>query len=105
GDDVSVQIVVQVPAPAGERWNATDATPLPTSVASPSRATVPRRLAPGSVRLTQGAVKSLAAPKPLPGLVVDWLNVAPVASTLEAASRAIRRASATRRSRREFPPL
>ncbi len=46
---MSVSTVVQVPAPAGERWKASEATPVPPgSEPEPVSETVPRRLAPGS---------------------------------------------------------
>ena len=43
GPVVSVPIVVQVPAPAGEYWNATDLMPEPSGAGLASRVTVPRR--------------------------------------------------------------
>ena len=54
----SVAIVVQVPAPAGERWNATLTTPASGSVAVAVRPTVPRRFAPGSVSVVVGPLES-----------------------------------------------
>ncbi len=74
---MSVSIVVQVPAPAGERWKTTEATP-PASVAVAVRATVARRLAPGSVRATTGAVLLT------PTAVVDESRVLPAASVTRA---------------------
>jgi len=53
GEVVSAQTSVQVPAPAGERWIATEATPLPSEAVAP-RETVPRMAAPGSVIVTVG---------------------------------------------------
>ena len=59
GDEVSVQTSVQVPAPAGERWIFTLATPEPPSVPVADSATVvPARYAPGSVMPAVGAVLS-----------------------------------------------
>ena len=58
GELVSVQMVVHVPAPAGERWIATFATPEPPSVPVASTVTVPRSGVPGSVRPAVGAVLS-----------------------------------------------
>ena len=56
---MSVSTVVQVPAPAGERWKVSEATPLPPgSEPEPVSETVPRRLAPGSSREAVGAVLS-----------------------------------------------
>ena len=51
---------VQLPAPAGERWNCTVATPEPLSAESLARATVPRRFAPAAGAVTEpvGAVLS-----------------------------------------------
>ena len=51
---------VQLPAPAGERWNCTVATPEPLSAESLARATVPRRFAPvaGAVTEPVGGVLS-----------------------------------------------
>ncbi len=51
-------MAVQVPAPAGERSKVTEATPEPPSLEVAPRATVARRSAPGSVRVTAGAVLS-----------------------------------------------
>ena len=51
-------IVVQVPAPAGERWNATLTTPASGSVAVAVRPTVPRRFARGSVSVVVGPLES-----------------------------------------------
>jgi hypothetical protein len=56
---VSVAIVVHVPAPSGERWNATDATPEPPSAALAESARLPRRNWPGSVSVPVGAVLSM----------------------------------------------
>ena len=52
--------VVQVFAPAGERWKATEATPEPASVAPAVATIVPRRFAAaiGEVRAPAGAVLS-----------------------------------------------
>ena len=56
---MSVSTVVQLPAPAGERWKVSEATPLPPgSEPEPVSETVPRRLAPGSSREAVGAVLS-----------------------------------------------
>ena len=56
---MSVSTVVQVPAPAGERWKASEATPVPPgSEPEPVSETVPRRLAPGSSWEAEGAVLS-----------------------------------------------
>ncbi len=75
---MSVEIVVQVPAPAGERWKATEATPEPPSLDPAARATVPRRLAPGSVRLAAGAVLLTRRPATVE---VVWLPAASLTST------------------------
>jgi hypothetical protein len=58
GPDVSVSTVVQLAAPAGERWKATETTPAPESVAAPESVTLARRFAAGASRLTAGAVLS-----------------------------------------------
>ncbi len=71
-------MVVQVPAPAGERWKATEATP-PASLEVAARATVARRLAPGSVRATTGAV--LLTRRSATTAEVVWLPAASVATT------------------------
>ena len=47
-----------MPAPAGERSKATEATPEPGSEAFAVSETVPRRLAPGSFIVAPGAVLS-----------------------------------------------
>ena len=54
----SVEIVVQVPAPAGDRWNATLTTAVSGSVAVALRPTVPRRCAPGSASVVVGPLPS-----------------------------------------------
>ena len=55
-----VPIVVQVPAPAGERWTIRLAMPEPVpSPAEGLRVTVPRSGEPGSARETFGAVASI----------------------------------------------
>ncbi len=57
GDEVSVEMSLQSPAPAGEPWKTTDATPEPpVSAAVADRATEPRRAAPGSSRSAVGTV-------------------------------------------------
>ncbi len=58
GDVVSVQRSVQVPAPAGERWIVTFATPDPPSVPVAPTVTVRCRGVPGSVAAAVGAVLS-----------------------------------------------
>ncbi len=55
---VSTTIVVQVPAPAGERWKVTDSRPDWPSLAVALRASLPESSAPGSVSVTVGAVSS-----------------------------------------------
>ena len=58
---------VHVPAPAGERWNCTVATPEPESAESLVSATVvPRRFAPalGAVTLPVGGVLSIRTVTP-----------------------------------------
>ena len=57
----SMQICVQVPAPAGLRWKATDWTPM-ASVAVAVRFLVPVIGVPGSARATAGAVLSTRRP-------------------------------------------
>ena len=57
GEVVSVPIVVQVPAPAGERWKTTWATPA-GSEAEPVRLTLALRFAPGSSCVAVGPVWS-----------------------------------------------
>ena len=44
---------VQVPAPAGERWNWTVATPEPVSAESLVSVTVPRTFAPAAGAVTE----------------------------------------------------
>ncbi len=64
GEELSVQMSVQVPAPAGERWILTLATPEPApSPAVASSVIVPFRYWPGSVIVTVGAVLSTIAPE------------------------------------------
>ena len=61
GEVTSVEMVVQTPAPAGERWNAAEATPEPASVELEETVTAaPRTLAPeaGAVIDPAGAVLS-----------------------------------------------
>ena len=56
----SVPIAVQVPAPAGERWKTTCATPLPpVSAADAVSVTPARRFAPGSFCVAVGFVLSI----------------------------------------------
>ena len=55
GDETAVPIVVQVFAPRGEYWNATDATPAPESLGAGSdRTTVPASTEPGSIGVPLG---------------------------------------------------
>ncbi len=75
---MSVSIVVQVPAPAGERWKTTESMPDPPSDAVALSGTSPRRLAPGSVRLAAGAVLSTRRPATVE---VVWLPAASLTST------------------------
>ena len=59
GAAVSVEIVVQLPWPAGDRWKLTVLTPVPpVSVAVALRSTVPPRFVPGSSSVVAGAVRS-----------------------------------------------
>src|SRR5262249_44789080 len=59
GGEVSVSIVVQLPAPAGERWNATDARPEPpVSLELLVRTTLPSKNRPGSSSVATGAAVS-----------------------------------------------
>ena len=53
-----MQMSVQVPAPAGERWMRTLATPEPVSLAVAPSVMVPERGVPGSVIETVGTVLS-----------------------------------------------
>ena len=56
---MSVEIVVHDPAPAAERWKATEATPEPEpSEPVPLSGAEPRRFAPGSVSVPLGLVLS-----------------------------------------------
>ena len=77
GAELAVPIVVQVPAPCGEYWNATDATPAPESVGEGSeRTTVPARTEPGSSGAPLGAWVSIVTlacrtDSALPTLSVD----------------------------------
>ncbi len=80
GSVESVSIVVQVPAPAGERWKATEATPDPPSLAPAASATVPRSGLPGSVTVPVGAVLLTVT------VVVDESVVLPAASVARAIS-------------------
>ena len=59
GEPVEVPTVVQLLAPAGERWKTTCAIE-PASAAFACSATVARRFVPGFARLTVGAVLSTA---------------------------------------------
>ncbi len=74
----SESIVVQVPAPAGERWKATEATPESGSLAPADRATVPRSGVPGSARLAEGA--ALLTRRSATTDEVVWLPAASVAT-------------------------
>ena len=58
---MAVPIVVQVPAPAGERWNAAEATPELPSAESEETVTVPRSADPpaGAVSEPVGATVSI----------------------------------------------
>jgi hypothetical protein len=58
---LAVPIVVQVPAPAGERWKAAEATPELGSAESDETVTVPRRTLPlpGAVREPVGEPESI----------------------------------------------
>jgi hypothetical protein len=58
GEVGSVQMVVHVPAPAGERWTVTEGIPEPPSEAVTDSVIVRRRYAPGSVSMREGAVLS-----------------------------------------------
>src|SRR5581483_2949702 len=76
GEPVAVAMVVQVPAPAGERWKATLAIPEPPSVAVLERVTVPRRFAPGSVRgAPVGVVVSMVTVRVVLVVVLPALSV------------------------------
>ena len=60
GEATAVPIVVHVPAPCGERWNATEATPAPGSLGDGSdRETVPERTEPGSTGAPLGGCVSI----------------------------------------------
>ncbi len=60
GAATAVPIVVHVPAPCGEYWNATEATPAPGSLGDGSEsATVPVRTEPGSTGAPLGAWLSI----------------------------------------------
>ena len=60
GAEVAVPIVVHVPAPCGERWNATEATPAPGSAGDGSESeTVPARTEPGSTGAPLGGCVSM----------------------------------------------
>ena len=56
---MSVPIVVQLPAPASERSNDTEAIPEPGSPAVAASATLPESTLPGSVSETVGAAVSI----------------------------------------------
>jgi hypothetical protein len=88
GAIVSVQTSVQVPAPAGEVWMRTLATPR-SELAVAASATVPRRTAPGSVSETETELKSVAAAKVLPVELVAAVKSAPEPVTPAPATTAI----------------
>ena len=60
-----MQTSVHEPAPAGERWIFTSPTPepAPSPAVAPSVTLVPRRYAPGSLIVAEGAVLSTIAPE------------------------------------------
>ena len=75
---VSVAIVVQVPAPAGERWNWAEATPEPPSAESEETVTAaPPTLAEaaGAVMAPVGAVESLVKVRVVALPVLPTLSV------------------------------
>ena len=80
---MSVAIVVQVPAPAGERWNWAEATPEPASAELEETVTAaPRTLAEaaGAVSEPVGAVESLVKVRVVAVLVLPALSVLVTAS-------------------------
>src|SRR3954469_23563015 len=101
---VTVQASLQVPAPAGEVCSRTDAIPR-SDAAVAVRATVPRRLAPGSASVTATLLKSAAVANLCDGFALEATNVAPVAPTFSGPSTArIARASQASFTRAPLPP-
>ena len=104
GELVSAQIVVQVSAPAGERWIATDEMLEPSS---PSEAvawtvTVPRRYAPGSTMEVE-RLNAVEEPKMFPGFRLTAVNAAPEKPT-PATTSAVTASRATRARVLTRPP-
>ena len=92
------QIVVQVPAPAGERWKVTE-TSARSEVAVADSATVLRSGVPGSLRATETPLKTAEVAKVVPALLEAATNVAWERPTPP------ERAAAASRTRRESGAL
>ena len=82
---VSVAIVVQVPAPCGEDWNAADATPEPLSAESEETVTMPFTVAleAGAVSAPVGFVESFVNVSVVVDDVLPALSVEVIASVGE----------------------
>ena len=90
GAETSVPIVVQVPAPCGEYWNATDATPAPGSLGDGSeRTTVPARTEPGSAGAPLGGCVSIVTVACRTASVLPTLSTGVVVDRVRAVVRVV----------------